>query len=173
MCSVHNYFLIVFRVAHGCARAGVKSGKTCGESNCYGRVFRKQLLCLRYHLHKEVYMGGGGLERHGVRKSAWKHFWSICCDCEIGTIIGHLPWKLSQVCSLFLQQGGTIECTVTGCRKYSADMHGSRWTWRKFLDLRYSFQISHVITQYSSSFLGLNKFTIHGVSCGVCHHWVS
>ena len=34
-----------------------------------------------------------------------------------GTVIGHLPRKLSQVCSLFLRRGGTIECTVIGRRK--------------------------------------------------------
>ena len=39
-----------------------------------------------------------------------------------GTIIGHLPRKVSRVCLLFLQRGGTIECTVTGRRKYSADL---------------------------------------------------
>ena len=38
-----------------------------------------------------------------------------------GTIIGHLPRKLSRVCLLFLRRGGTIICTVTGGRRYSAD----------------------------------------------------
>ena len=35
--------------------------------------------------------------------------------CEKGTIIGLLPQKVLWVCLLFLQRGGTIECTVT-CR---------------------------------------------------------
>ena len=39
-----------------------------------------------------------------------------------GTIIGHLPRKLSWVCSLFLRRGGAIKCTVTGRRRYSADL---------------------------------------------------
>ena len=41
---------------------------------------------------------------------------------KTGTIIGHLPRKLSRVCSLFLRRGGTIECTVTGGRRYSVDL---------------------------------------------------
>ena len=37
-------------------------------------------------------------------------------------IIGHLPRNLSRVCSLFIRRGGSIECTVTGARRYSADL---------------------------------------------------
>ena len=40
-----------------------------------------------------------------------------------GTVIGHLPRKLSRVCSLFVRTGGNIRCTVTGRRRYSADLH--------------------------------------------------
>ena len=39
-----------------------------------------------------------------------------------GTTVGHLHLKLSRVCSLFLRRGGTIDCTVTGRREYSADL---------------------------------------------------
>ena len=36
--------------------------------------------------------------------------------------IGHLPRKVSCVCSLFLRRGGSINCIVTGRRRYSADL---------------------------------------------------
>ena len=39
-----------------------------------------------------------------------------------GTVVGHLPQKLTRVCSLFLRRGGTIDCSVSGHRKYSADL---------------------------------------------------
>ena len=39
-----------------------------------------------------------------------------------GTVIGHLPRKVSRVCSLFLRKGGTIDCVVTGTQRYSADL---------------------------------------------------
>ena len=39
-----------------------------------------------------------------------------------GTIIGHLPRKISKVCSVFLRRGGSINCTVTGGKRYSADL---------------------------------------------------
>ena len=44
-----------------------------------------------------------------------------------GTVIGHLPQKVSRVCSLFLRKGGTIDCVVTGTRKYSADLPHMDW----------------------------------------------
>jgi len=37
-------------------------------------------------------------------------------------IIGHLPKKISRVCSIFLRREGTIHCTVTNTRRYSADL---------------------------------------------------
>lgn len=38
------------------------------------------------------------------------------------SIVGHLPRNISRICSLFLRRGGTIECTVTGGRRYSHDL---------------------------------------------------
>ena len=39
-----------------------------------------------------------------------------------GKTVGHLPRKLSKVCSLFLKRGGTIQCTVRGRRHCSTDL---------------------------------------------------
>ena len=54
-----------------------------------------------------------------------QHSRSICCDCEKknGTIMGHLPRRLSTECPFFLQRGGTISCTVTEGRRYSVDLY--------------------------------------------------
>ena len=37
-------------------------------------------------------------------------------------IVGHVPRKMSAMCSLFLRKGGTISCSITGPRQYSADL---------------------------------------------------
>ena len=37
-------------------------------------------------------------------------------------IVGHVPKKISSICSVFLHRGGTIDCHITGCRRYSADL---------------------------------------------------
>ena len=39
-----------------------------------------------------------------------------------GNVKGHLPRKVSRICSLFLRRGGIISCEVTGTRRYSADL---------------------------------------------------
>ena len=37
-------------------------------------------------------------------------------------IVGHLPKMISSTCLLFLRMGGAISCTVTGPKRYSADL---------------------------------------------------
>ena len=39
-----------------------------------------------------------------------------------GTIVGHVPRKVSDVCTIFLRKGGVILCEVTGSRMYSHDI---------------------------------------------------
>ena len=38
------------------------------------------------------------------------------------TIIGHLPRNLSRICLFFIRRGGVIEYTVTGAKRYSAEL---------------------------------------------------
>ena len=39
-----------------------------------------------------------------------------------GTTIGHLPRRISTLCSLFIRRGGIIHCNVSGNRRYSRDL---------------------------------------------------
>lgn len=39
-----------------------------------------------------------------------------------GVVRGHIPKKISNICSLLLRRGGSIIYTVTGTREYSADL---------------------------------------------------
>ena len=43
-------------------------------------------------------------------------------DSEESITVGHLPRKISCVCSLFIRRGGTITCKVSGRRRHSADL---------------------------------------------------
>ena len=103
----------------GRAQKETQEEKTYGESNCHGRVFRKELLYSRLTHYKEVWEAA--VESRWCTKETLKKR-SICCGRDKGTIVGHLPHKVSRVCSLFLQRGST----VTGCRKYSADLAQGR-----------------------------------------------
>ena len=42
-------------------------------------------------------------------------------------IVGHVPRRISSVCSMFLHRGGSIHCRVTACRHYSADLTQGGW----------------------------------------------
>ena len=37
-------------------------------------------------------------------------------------VVGHVPRLISSICSLYIRRGGSIECTITGSRRYSADL---------------------------------------------------
>jgi hypothetical protein len=39
-----------------------------------------------------------------------------------GTIIGHLPRKISKLYTLFMRNCGSIRCVVTGTRRFSLDL---------------------------------------------------
>ena len=41
---------------------------------------------------------------------------------KAGVTVGHVPRKISRLCSLFLRRGGEILCTVTGGHRYSSDL---------------------------------------------------
>ena len=43
-------------------------------------------------------------------------------DRRRGKTIGHVPRRISTICSLFIRRGGAINCRVNGHRRYSADL---------------------------------------------------
>ena len=53
---------------------------------------------------------------------AWKYDAYAVSVIKDGTIVGHLPRRISCTCTLFMRRGGTISCQVTGRRKYSSDL---------------------------------------------------
>ena len=49
-----------------------------------------------------------------ILKPGNTHNWYAVAVGKNGTVKGHLPWKVSRVCTLFLKKGGHIRCRVTG-----------------------------------------------------------
>ena len=37
-------------------------------------------------------------------------------------VVGHIPRIISAACSVFIQRGGSIDCTITGSRRFSVDL---------------------------------------------------
>ena len=79
--------------------------------------------CVRgYHVYKDVWEAAIGevlVCRREPSNAADRYAVAVTKE---ETIIGHLPRKLSKVCSLFLRRGGSIRSTVTGRRRYSSDL---------------------------------------------------
>ena len=82
--------------------------------------------CVRgYHVYKEIWEAVIGerlvCERQPENQ---RDRYAVAIKKNDGTILGHVPRKISKlpVCSLFLQRGGSIECIVSGRRRYSADL---------------------------------------------------
>ena len=79
--------------------------------------------CIRgYHIYKEIWRAAIGEELECDREPENSCDRYAVCVKRSGVVIGHLPRKLSRVCSLFLRRGGVISCTVTGGRRYSGDL---------------------------------------------------
>ena len=79
--------------------------------------------CVRgYHVYQSIWAAAVGevlmCEREPTNE---KDRYAVAVVKE-ETVVGHLPKRISRVCSLFLLRGGTILCTVVGGRRYSADL---------------------------------------------------
>ncbi len=75
--------------------------------------------CVRgYHVYKDIWAAAIGEELECSREPTnMADRYAVAVRNE-ETIIGHLPRKISKVCSLFLRRGGSIRCTVTGSRRH-------------------------------------------------------
>ena len=80
-----------------------------------------------YHKYKKVWddpVDGEELEcKREIRNSHDTHTVAVrrMIDGEEKTV-GHVPRRLSAICSLFIRSGGAINCRVNGHRRYSADL---------------------------------------------------
>ena len=75
-----------------------------------------------YHVYKEIWCAAVGEELSCIREVENYRDPFAVAVVRSGVIIGHVPRKISSVCSMFLRRGGTISCRVTGSRRYSEDL---------------------------------------------------
>ena len=87
--------------------------------------FSMEAMVRGYHTYKDVWAATVGKQlpcksEQGNAKDAF-----AVAVLKDGVIVGHVPWKISTACSMFLHRGGSILCQVTESRRYSADLpHG-------------------------------------------------
>ena len=84
----------------------------------------RQDSCIRgYHVYNEIWTAVLGevliteRELHNVADR-----YAVAVKKHSGETVGHLPRKISRLCSIFIDQGGDITCVVTGNRRYSSDL---------------------------------------------------
>ena len=79
--------------------------------------------CVRgYHVYQAIWTAAIGEELVCVREPTNAVDRYAVAVVRSGTVIGHLPRRISKICSLFLRRGGSIHCRVSGSRRYSADL---------------------------------------------------
>ena len=79
--------------------------------------------CVRgYHVYEGIWAAALGEQIGCVREPLNAMDRYAVAPKKHGAVIGHLPQKISRICLLFIRRGGTIECTVTGTRRYSSDL---------------------------------------------------
>ena len=75
-----------------------------------------------YHIYQDIWEANYGKLLSCVRETGNVFDPFAVCVQKDGDIVGHVPRKISAICSLFMRQNGTIHCKVTGSRRYSSDI---------------------------------------------------
>lgn len=79
--------------------------------------------CVRgYHVYQSIWLPSIGeiVDCHRERGNATDRY--AIKVMKNDDIVGHLPKKISTLCSLFIRRGGLIKCEVTGLKRYSQDL---------------------------------------------------
>ena len=78
--------------------------------------------CEADHKYKDVWEAEVGTTLQCQRETGNLQDIYVVAVLKSGVIVGHVPKKISFTCSFFLRRGGAIHCTVTGAKRYSADL---------------------------------------------------
>ena len=75
-----------------------------------------------YHVYKDYWEAATGEILRCCEERTNIHDPFAVAIIKDDSVVGHVPRKISTVCSLFLRSGGSITCEITGSRKYSHDL---------------------------------------------------
>ena len=74
-----------------------------------------------YHVYGEIWLAAVGEELSCMSEVKNSRNLFAVAVMKSG-VVGHVPRKISSVCSMFLRWGGTVDCRVTGGRCFSGDL---------------------------------------------------
>ena len=88
------------------------------------RSFSLDSMVRGYHIYRTVWEAAVGEELECVQEVGNRSdpYTVVVVKPQDEVTFGHLPRKISSLCSMLLQRGGTISCTVTGEKRYSHDL---------------------------------------------------
>ena len=75
-----------------------------------------------YHIYKDVWLATVGEQLPCQREIANVADPFAVAVIKSGAIVGHVPRRISSICSVFLRRNGSIMCRVTGSRRFSVDL---------------------------------------------------
>ena len=75
-----------------------------------------------YHVYQDEWEAVLGEVLSCQREPGNRHDPYAVAAVSSGRTVGHVPRKISPICSIFIRRGGLITCMVTGNRRYSADL---------------------------------------------------
>ena len=75
-----------------------------------------------YHEYQSIWSAVVGEELPCRIELSNPHDLFAVAICKSDIVVGHVPRRISSICSSFLRRGGTISCKVAGPRRYSADL---------------------------------------------------
>ena len=79
--------------------------------------------CVRgYHVYKDIWSPSTLLDYSCERELHNPEDPYAVAIMSGGSIVGHVPRKISAACSLFIQQSGAITSRIAGSRQYSHDL---------------------------------------------------
>ena len=84
--------------------------------------FSVSLMVRGYHVYQDEWEAVLGEVLSCQREPGNRHDPYAVAAVSSGRTVGHVPRKISPICSIFIHRGGLITCTVTGSRRYSTDL---------------------------------------------------
>ena len=84
--------------------------------------FEVEAVVRGYHVYKEIWNPYIGEELFCARELTNLHDPFAIAVVKSDQTVGHVPLKISLLCSMLLRHGGTIICRITGRRQYTRDL---------------------------------------------------
>ena len=75
-----------------------------------------------YHTYHSIWDASLGEELPCRREPENRHDPFAVAVVRAGVTVGHVPRRISSICSLFIRRDGSISCRVAGSRRYSEDL---------------------------------------------------